>query len=96
MRALREDALPLDPDDMSWLWNSQPDGEPRAVSHKSMQAAPVFLIGCHRSGTTLMRYLLDAHPNLACPPESKFLAALHEVFKYPQAVRVLASLGIPV
>ena len=32
--------------------------------------APVFVL-CHgRSGSTLLRFLLDAHPELACPPET--------------------------
>lgn len=31
--------------------------------------APTFVV-CHaRSGSTLMRYLLDSHPELVCPPE---------------------------
>lgn len=31
---------------------------------------PVFVL-CHaRSGSTLLRFLLDAHPDLACPPET--------------------------
>lgn len=53
----------------------------------------IFLVGCHRSGTTLMRRLLDQHPSLCCPPESKFLAALEGVLRYPQAMTALASLG---
>ncbi len=55
---------------------------------------PAFIVGCHRSGTTLLRYLLDAHPALACPPESKFLAAVAGILTYPQAMRGLASLGV--
>lgn len=55
---------------------------------------PIFLVGCHRSGTTLLRYLLDAHPSFACPPESKFVAALEATLRYPQALQGLASLGI--
>ena len=55
---------------------------------------PLFVVGCHRSGTTLARYLLAAHPNLACPPESKFIAGLESFVSYPQALRGLASLGI--
>src|SRR5215216_2861803 len=31
-----------------------------------------FVVGCSRSGTTLLRALLDAHPLLAVPPESHF------------------------
>jgi hypothetical protein len=57
---------------------------------------PVFLVGCHRSGTTLARYLLDAHPNLACPPESKFLAGMQAFLDYPQAATALYTLGFPV
>jgi hypothetical protein len=54
---------------------------------------PAFLVGCHRSGTTLARYLLDAHPRLACPPESKFIAGLLQFLHYPQALIGLNSLG---
>jgi hypothetical protein len=31
-----------------------------------------FVVGCSRSGTTLVRAMLDAHPLLAVPPESHF------------------------
>jgi hypothetical protein len=65
-----------------------------AGTDEYQQGRPIFLIGCHRSGTTLLRYLLDAHPNLACPPESKFVAAFERVLTYPQALRGLESLGI--
>jgi len=34
-----------------------------------------FVVGCSRSGTTLLRALLDAHPLLAVPPESHFALA---------------------
>jgi hypothetical protein len=30
---------------------------------------PVFVLCTSRSGSTLLRFLLDAHPDLACPPE---------------------------
>lgn len=39
----------------------------------SVSAAPVFLLGFQRSGTTLLRLLLDAHPGLAIPFESMVL-----------------------
>jgi hypothetical protein len=57
---------------------------------------PVFLVGCHRSGTTLLRYLLDSHENLACPPESKFIAGVQALFDYPQALTGLLTLGFSV
>ncbi len=37
-----------------------------------MKFAP-FVIGSPRSGTTLLRFMLDAHPLLAIPPETGFL-----------------------
>ena len=39
-----------------------------------MDFDPVFLGGEGRSGTTLLRVMLDAHPSIACGPESQFLA----------------------
>lgn len=32
-----------------------------------------FIVGVPRSGTTLLRFILDAHPQLAIPPETGFL-----------------------
>jgi protein-tyrosine sulfotransferase len=55
---------------------------------------PVFIIGCHRSGTTLARYILDALPDVSCPPESKFIAGLEAFVNYPQALHGLGSLGV--
>lgn len=45
---------------------------PRA-SHTAASLAPApFLVGVPRSGTTLLRLMLDAHPALAIPPETGF------------------------
>jgi protein-tyrosine sulfotransferase len=35
----------------------------------------IILGGCGRSGTTLVRLLLDSHPNICCGPESKLYLA---------------------
>ena len=32
---------------------------------------PVFVLCAGRSGSTLLRFVLDAHPDLACPPETR-------------------------
>src|SRR3954452_10016225 len=32
-----------------------------------------MIVGSPRSGTTLLRFMLDAHPELAIPPETGFL-----------------------
>jgi hypothetical protein len=36
----------------------------------------LFVVGCERSGTTLLRAMLDSHHDLAVPPESYFLIPL--------------------
>ena len=35
-----------------------------------LPADPVFVLCAARSGSTLLRFVLDAHPQLACPPET--------------------------
>ncbi len=32
--------------------------------------APVFILSASRSGSTLLRFILDSHPDFACPPET--------------------------
>ena len=34
---------------------------------------PVFVVGCGRSGTTMLRLMLDSHPDLAIPGEGHFI-----------------------
>lgn len=34
---------------------------------------PIFIVGCPRSGTTLLQLMLHAHPDIAIPPENRFL-----------------------
>ncbi len=45
-----------------------------------MKPAP-FVVGVGRSGTTLLRLMLDAHPNLAIPPETHFVPRLIKRFE---------------
>lgn len=55
-----------------------------ATSHSSSTSIPAstarppfpFVVGCGRSGTTLVRAMLDSHPELAIPPESYFVSEL--------------------
>ena len=32
-----------------------------------------FLVGCNRSGTTMLRGMFDSHPEVAVPPEAYFV-----------------------
>jgi hypothetical protein len=38
------------------------------------EVRPVFIVGVHRSGTTLLRYMLSSHSRLYIPPESDFIS----------------------
>lgn len=34
---------------------------------------PIFIVGCPRSGTTLLQLMLHRHPRIAIPPETRFV-----------------------
>jgi hypothetical protein len=44
---------------------------------ESVELNLFFIVGCGRSGTTLLQYILMSHPDVAIPPETNFAA------KYP-------------
>jgi Sulfotransferase family len=52
------------------------DGLPDRVPGRAVgqRPDPVFVLCMGRSGSTLLRFLLDAHPELACPPETSLPA----------------------
>src|SRR5437773_11128912 len=69
-----------------------------------------IIVGSPRSGTTLLRFMLDSHPELAIPPETGFLKrrpkrwwsrkSLREIFfraviNYPSPVPVWPDFEIP-
>jgi sulfotransferase family protein len=51
-----------------------PRGQPARAG-----AEPVFVLCAGRSGSTLLRFLLDAHPELACPPETRLAAMCAQI-----------------
>lgn len=59
--------------------------------------SPLLVMGCPRSGTTLLRAILDNHPELAMPPETGFVLPLwHERTRFgdlrrPEARRAVAE-----
>ena len=58
----------------------------RRRGRKAPSGAPpaVFLVGVARSGTTLLRLMLDAHPELAIPPETHFIPQVIRACKEPE------------
>jgi protein-tyrosine sulfotransferase len=51
--------------DISVIWAGAPSENTASCED------PVFVLCAGRSGSTLLRFLLDTHPVLACPPETK-------------------------
>ncbi|MGD1920473.1 MAG: sulfotransferase, partial [Pleurocapsa sp.] len=47
--------------------------QPKAIDKVS---SPIFIVGCDRSGTTLLRLMLNQSPVLYIPPETRFIKAL--------------------
>jgi hypothetical protein len=58
--------------------------------------APIFIVGCPRSGTTLFRNLLRSHPRLTFPPETHFIPSLYRIHGNPgndrDATRLAATI----
>jgi hypothetical protein len=48
-----------------------------------------MIVGSPRSGTTLLRFMLDAHPDLAIPPETGFVPTLQSLAGTGDALRKL-------
>jgi len=53
---------------------SQPGPESTHDFTWSESRSPVFVLCMARSGSTLLRFILDAHPEVACPPETNLPA----------------------
>ena len=61
----------------------------RRVASGELAPAP-FIVGATRSGTTLLRLMLDAHPQMAIPSESHFIPDLIKAYRLesPSAERL--------
>ena len=67
----------------------------RVVNYsESNEVTPVFVIGTFRSGTTLLRFLLDSHSEICCPPETKFLADLSKIHSNQSTWQSLEAMGL--
>jgi len=54
---------------------------------------PIFLIGLHRSGSTLLRLYIDSHSRIACPPESFFFGPLKGFYESKATRDGMSALG---
>jgi len=54
---------------------------------------PIFILGCPRSGTSLLRRMIDSHSRIACPPESWFLRQLLPLLDDSRSMRGLDGMG---
>ena len=73
-------------------------GRPRIkVVHEKVfndyEVAPIFIVGTFRSGTTLLRFMLDSHSRICCAPESKLLKPLASLYAKDGCMRALRDMG---
>jgi hypothetical protein len=50
---------------------------PPAGPDRLERNSPIFVVGAPRSGTTMMRLILNAHPNIAIPPETSYFPDIY-------------------
>jgi hypothetical protein len=55
--------------------------------------SPIFIIGCFRSGTSLLRRIMDSHSKIACPPESKFIIPIANMLRNQEYIKALSAMG---
>jgi len=67
---------------------SRPD-RTGGTAARSIPARPPFpvVVGCPRSGTSLLAVMLDSHPLLAVPPETAFLPLVAQLHGAPAGLR---------
>lgn len=68
-------------------------GRQRHAPPEGARAPAPFIVGVARSGTTLLRLQLDAHPELAIPPETYFGATLRDLPGSPGPTELLEALS---
>lgn len=62
-------------DQLDSLWDRFANGSWYDGKYVSREF-PIIIGGCARSGTTLMRVMLDTHPNIYCGPESNLFTPI--------------------
>jgi len=55
--------------------------EPRVKQERDKSNWPIIVGGCYRSGTSLLRRMLDCHSHIHCGPEVKFFRDFYGYYK---------------
>ena len=64
------------------------------MSDQRISPPPFFIVGCVRSGTTLLQTLMDAHPEIAIPTESHLFTRFAGMFRHYGDLRQRANLEL--
>lgn len=59
----------------------------QAPDETALQPPMPIIVGVPRSGTTLLRFMLDAHPEMAIPPETAFLVLAPQLASHGRVLR---------
>jgi hypothetical protein len=62
-------------------------------SEVTLDSPPIFLVGVYRSGTTLLRYIIDSHSHICCPPETDFISPLSQLVQEHMYRRGFREMG---
>ncbi|HDH26695.1 MAG TPA: sulfotransferase [Actinobacteria bacterium] len=63
------------------------------ASEPTLASIPIFIVGLFRSGTTLVRYILGSHSNIACPGETTFLADMDRMLNDERSLAGFDAMG---
>jgi protein-tyrosine sulfotransferase len=56
-----------------------PSAQERRTGGGGGDVQPIFILSCNRAGSTLLRFILDTHPDIYCPPELFLGQAAHSL-----------------